>query len=167
MASKLSSSPQQQGEQLFINHSVLRLCEIHQNQQCTFLCIDPARTDCAFKCDYCIVDQTLQSKNLIPISQIQKADTKTVFWHWPLPEDTELISRLRELSVRPKTDTKYKERIDKYFKELRIEILAKIDSVQEQMRKQAEQLWDFDDRIIGQYNIFCVKDTLKKIVFDS
>jgi len=69
--------------------------------------------------------------------------------------------------VRPKTDTKYKERIDKYFKELRIEILAKIDSVQEQMRKQAEQLWDFDDRIIGQYNIFCVKDTLKKIVFDS
>jgi len=69
--------------------------------------------------------------------------------------------------VRPKTDTKYKERIDKYFKELRIEILAKIDSVQEQMCKQAEQLWDFDDRIIAQYNVFCAKETLKKIVFDS
>jgi len=69
--------------------------------------------------------------------------------------------------VRPKTDTKYKERIDKYFKELRIEILAKIDSVQEQMRKQAEQLWDFDDRIIRQYNVFCAKETLKKIVSDS
>jgi len=61
-----------------------------------------------------------------------------VFWHWPLPEDTEFIRRIRELSVRPKTDTKYKERIDKYFKELRIEILAKIDSIQEQMKKQAE-----------------------------
>jgi len=69
--------------------------------------------------------------------------------------------------VRPKTDTKYKERIDKYFKELRIEILAKIDSVQEQMRKQAEQLWDFDDRIIRQYNVFCAKETLKNIVSDS
>jgi len=69
--------------------------------------------------------------------------------------------------VRPKTDIKYKERIDKYFKELRIEILAKIDSVQEQMRNQAEQLWDFDDRIIAQYNVFCAKETLKKIVFDS
>jgi len=161
------SSSSQQGEQLFSNHDVLRLCEIHQNQQCTFLCTDPARTDCAFKCDYCVVDQTLQSKNLIPISQIQKADVKTVFWHWPLPEDNELIRRVRELSVRPKADTKYKECIDKYFKELRIEILAKIDSVQEQMRKQAEQLWDFDDRIIGQYNVFCAKETLKKIVFDS
>jgi len=72
-----------------------------------------------------------------------------MFWHWPLPEDTELIRRIRELSVRQKTDTKYKERIDKYFKKLRIEILTKIDSVQEQMCKQAEQLWDFDDRIIG------------------
>ena len=69
--------------------------------------------------------------------------------------------------MRPKTDTKYKERIDKYFKELRIEILAKIDSVQEQMRKQAEQLWDFDDKIIAQYNVFCAKEALKKIVFDS
>ena len=90
-----------------------------------------------------------------------------MFWHWPLPEDNELIRRVRELPVRPKTDIKYKEKIDKYFKELRIEILAKIDSVQEQMRKQAEQLWDFDDRIIGQYNVFCAKETLKKIVFDS
>ena len=114
-----------------------------------------------------MVDQTLQSKNLIPISQIQKADSKTVFWHWPLPEDAELISRVRELSVRPKTDIMYKERIDKFFKELRIEILAKIDSIQEQMRKQAEQLWDFDDRIIAQYNVFCAKETLKKIVTDS
>jgi len=114
-----------------------------------------------------VVDQTLQSKNLIPIVQIQKADSKTVFWHWPLPEDTELISRVRELSMRPKTDTTYKESIDKYFKELRIEILAKIDSVQEQMSKQAEQLWDFDDRIIAQYNVFSAKETLKKIVTDS
>ena len=69
--------------------------------------------------------------------------------------------------MRPNTDTKYKERIDKYFKELRIEILAKIDSLQEQMRKQAEQLWDFDDRIIRQYNVFCAKETLKNIVSDS
>ena len=42
-----------------------------------------------------------------------------------------------------------------------------IDSVQEQMCKQAEQLWDFDNRIIEQYNVFCAKETLKKIVFDS
>jgi len=35
------------------------------------------------------------------------------------------------------------------------------------MSKQAEQLWDFDERIIAQYNVFCAKETLKKIVFDS
>ena len=35
------------------------------------------------------------------------------------------------------------------------------------MRKQSEQLWDFDNRIIEQYNVFCAKETLKKIVFDS
>jgi len=52
-----------------------------------------------------------------------------VFWHWTFSEDSELIRRIRVLSVRPKTDVKYKERIDMYFKELRIEILAKIDSV--------------------------------------
>jgi len=68
------------------------------------------------------------------------ADAKTVFWHWPFPEDNDLITRVRDLSARPKTNIMYKERIDKYFKELRIEILAKIDSVQEQMHKQAEQL---------------------------
>ena len=35
------------------------------------------------------------------------------------------------------------------------------------MSKQAEQLWDFDERIIAQYNVFCAKEPLKKIVFDS
>jgi hypothetical protein len=153
--------------QLFPNQSVPRLCDLHENQQYTLLCTDPSRTDCAFKCDYCVVDQALQGKYLIPISQIQNANSKTVFWHWPLPEDSELIRQIRALSARPKTDAKYKDLIDKYFKELRIEILAKIDSVQEQMRKQSEQLWDFDNRIIEQYNVFCAKETLKKIVFDS
>jgi len=76
-----------------------------------------------------VVDQTLQGKHLIPISQIQNADSKTVFMHWPLPEDSELITRIRELSLRPKTDTKYKELIGKYFKQLRIEILAMIERV--------------------------------------
>jgi len=164
----VSLLPSSQGEtQLFPNQSVPRLCDIHENQQYTLLCTDPSRTDCAFKCDYCVVDQALQGKYLIPISQIQNSNSKTVFWHWPLPEDSELIRKIRALSARPKTDVKYKDLIDKYFKELRIEILAKIDSVQEQMRKQSEQLWDFDNRIIEQYNVFCAKETLKKIVFDS
>ena len=76
-----------------------------------------------------MVNQALQGKHLIPISQIQNADSKTVFWHWPLPEDSELITRIRELSVRPKTDANYNELIGKYFKQLRIEILAMIDRV--------------------------------------
>jgi len=125
----------QNGELQFTNYPTHRICAIHENQQCMLLCTDPARTDSAFKCDYCVVDQALQGKYLIPISQIQNSNSKTVFWHWPLPEDSELIRRIRELSVRPKTDVKYKEQIDKYFKELRIEILAKIDSVQEQIQK--------------------------------
>ena len=146
---------------MLANHSAQpRLCTVHAKQQCTLLCTDPARTDCAFKCDYCVVNQALQGKHLIPISQIQNADSKTVFWHWPLPEDSELIARIRELSVRPKTDAKYNELIGKYFKQLRIEILAMIERVQEQMFKQAEQLWDFDERILGQYNVFCAKETL-------
>jgi len=68
--------------------------------------------------------------------------------------------RIRELSARPKTHAKYNELIGKYFKQLRIEIVAMIDRVQEQMLKQAKQLWDFDDRVLRQYNVFCAKETL-------
>jgi len=49
---------------------------------------------------------------------------KTVLRHWPLPEDTELIEKVRELSLRPKPDGKYKEGIDKYFKQLRMQVNA-------------------------------------------
>jgi len=152
---------------MFSNHSAQRLCPIHKNQQCTLLCTDPARMDCAFKCDYCLAYQGLQGKYLLPISQIQNSNSKTVFWHWPFTEDSELIKRIEELSVRQKTDAKCKEQIDKYFKELIIDIQAETDSVQQQMRKQAEQLCEFEDRILEQYNVFCAKETLKKIVSDS
>ena len=114
MVSFFSSSELE--ELMLPSHPSQRSCTVHEKQHCTLLCTDPARTDCAFKCDYCVVDQALQGKHLIPISQIQHSDSKTVFWHWPLPEDSELIKRIRELSVRPKTDAKYKELIAKYFK---------------------------------------------------
>jgi len=56
---------------------------------------------------------------MLLIEQILQSNSKTVFRHWPLPEDSELIEKVRELSLRPKPDGKYKEEIDKYFKQLR------------------------------------------------
>jgi len=53
---------------------------------------------------------------MLLIEQILQSNSKTVLRHWPLPEDTELIEKVRELSLRPKPDEKYREDIDKYFK---------------------------------------------------
>jgi len=71
-----------------------------------------------------------------------------VLWHWPLPEEGELIEKVRELSIRQKPDMKYKEEIDKYFKALRIEINGMIDAVEAQMNEKAKELWDFDEKIL-------------------
>jgi len=46
-------------------------------------------------------------------------------------------------------------------------VLSKIDEVQESMKKQAESLWDFDERIIQQYNEFSSKEVLKKIMSET
>ena len=46
-------------------------------------------------------------------------------------------------------------------------MLSKIDEVQESMKKQAESLWDFDERIIQQYNEFSSKEVLKKIMSET
>jgi len=54
------------------------------------------------------VEQTLQSKYLLPISQLATSDLKTVFWHWPLPDNCELLEKVRSLSIREKPDAAYK-----------------------------------------------------------
>ena len=102
-----------------------------------FLCTDPERTDTVFKCDYCVVEQKLLYKHLIPLSQIRDSEFKTVFWQWPFPNDLDLIERVRTLSLRPKRDESFKLEIDSFFKQLRIEVLAKIEEVQESMNKKA------------------------------
>ena len=73
---------------------------------------------------------------------------KTVLWYWPLPEERALIEKVREFSIRPKSDLKYKEEIGKYFKALRIEIMAMIDVVEAQMNEKVKNLWDFDEKIL-------------------
>ena len=94
------------------------------------------------------MEQTLQSKYLLSISQLATSDLKTVFWHWPLPDNSELLEKVRVLSTREKPDAVYKKEIDKFFKELRNEIMARIDEVHTAMNKQAEALWDFDHVIL-------------------
>jgi len=98
------------------------------------------------------MEQTLQSKYLLSISQLATSDLKTVFWHWPLPDDFELLEKVRTLSTREKPDAAYKQQINKFFKEMRIEVMAKIDEVQAAMNKRAEALWDFDHAILEQYS---------------
>jgi len=71
-----------------------------------------------------------------------------VFWHWPLPDNFELLEKVRELSTRKKPDAAYKQKIDSFFKEMRIEVLARIDEVQATMNKRAQTLWDFDHTIL-------------------
>ena len=83
------------------------------------------------------MEQTLQSKYLLPISQLATSDLKTVFWHWPLPDNCELLEKVRALSIREKPDAAIKQKIDKFFKEMRIEVMARIDEVQASMNTQA------------------------------
>ena len=98
------------------------------------------------------MEQTLQSKYLIPISQLATSDLKTVFWHWPLPDNSELLEKVRALSTREKPDAAIKQKIDKFFKEMRIEVMARIDEVQAAMNTRAQTLWDFDHAILEQYS---------------
>ena len=56
-----------------------------------------------------------------------------MLWRWPLPEEGELIEKVRALSIRPKSDLKLKDEIGKYFKALRIEVNGMIDAVENQM----------------------------------
>ena len=89
--------------------SVQRLCPRHKNKECIYLSTDPSSTeDLVFKCEFCVVEQTLQSKYLLPISQLATSDLKTVFWHWPLPDNCELLEKVRSLSIREKPDAAYK-----------------------------------------------------------
>ena len=87
-----------------------------------------------------------------------------MLWRWPLPEEGELIEKVRELSIRPKADLKYKEEIDKYFKALRIEIMAMIDVVEAQTNEKAKNLWDFDEKILQLYSNLSAKDALKTAI---
>jgi len=73
------------------------------------------------------MDQTLQSKYLLSISQLATSDLKTVFRHWPLPDNSYLLEKVRALSRKEKPDAAYKQRIDQFFKEMRIEVMARID----------------------------------------
>jgi len=98
------------------------------------------------------MEQTLQSKYLLSISQLATSDLKTVFWHWPLPDDSELLEKVRALSTREKPDAAYKQQIDKFFKKMRIEVMTKIDEVHAAMNKRAEALWEFDHVILEQYS---------------
>ena len=133
--------------------SALKLCLRHENKEYIYLSTDPARTDdLVFKCEFCVVEQTLQSKYLLPISQLVTSNLKTVFWHWPLPNNFELLEKVRALSIREKPDAAYKQKIDSFFKEMRIEVMAKIDEVQAAMNKRAQTLWDFDHTILEQYS---------------
>ena len=98
------------------------------------------------------MEQTLQSKYLLPISQLATSDLKTVFWHWPLPDNCELLEKVRALSIREKPDASIKQKIDKFFKEMRIEVMARIEEVQVSMNTRAQTLWDFDHAILEQYS---------------
>ena len=129
------------------------MCPRHSNKEFIYLSTDPARSeDLVFKCEFCVVEQTLQSKYLLPISQLATSDLKTVFWHWPLPDNCELLEKVRALSIREKPDASIKQKIDKFFKEMRIEVMARIEEVQVSMNTRAQTLWDFDHAILEQYS---------------
>ena len=99
---------------------------------------------------------------MLLIDQVLHSNTKTVFRHWPLPEDTELIEKVRQLSLRPKPDGKYRDDIDKYFKQLRMEVNAQIDAVQAKMKEKGEKLWDYDECVLQQYSALSAKEELKR-----
>jgi len=85
----------------------------------------------------------------------------------PLPDNYELLEKVRALSTREKPDAAYKHKIDKFFKEMRIEVMARIDEVQAVMNQRAQGLWDFDHAILEQYSKLSAKEALKSAVLDN
>ena len=90
-----------------------------------------------------------------------------MLWHWPLPDNYELLEKVRALSTREKPDAAYKHKIDKFFKEMRIEVMARIDEVQAAMNQRAQTLWEFDHAILEQYSKLGAKEALKSAVLDN
>ena len=160
MSSQTNSYPQQQQQQV-LSDERRRYCRIHPYAECVFLCTDPSSTDCPFKCDLCFFEQ-----NLIPIKQIQRSDSNTILWNWPLPDEDSLLQQVKAVTSQPRSDTDLRDKFGIFFKELRLKINQKIDELDEATNKQAEQLWDFNAHIASEYNRLSAKQSLKECVSD-
>jgi len=48
-------------------------------------------------------------KHLIPIKQIQRSDENTILWNWPLPDNSALLQRVKEITTGPRSDVKFRD----------------------------------------------------------
>ena len=159
--------PQQtQQQQQALTDERRRYCVIHPYAECVFLCTDPSTTDSPFKCDLCFFEQNLTPKYLIPIKQIQRSDSNTILWNWPLPDEDSLLQQVKAVTSQPRSDTDLRDKFGSYFKEFRLKINQKIDELEEATNKQAEQLWDFNAHIASEYNRLSAKESLRECVCD-
>jgi len=124
--------PQQQTQQQqALTDERRRYCVIHPYAECVFLCTDPSTTDSPFKCDLCFFEQNLTPKYLIPIKQIQRSDSNTILWNWPLPDEDSLLQQVKAVTSQPRSDTDLRDKFRSYFKEFRLKINQKIDELEE------------------------------------
>lgn len=140
---------------------------MHPYAECDFLFTDPANnTESPFKCDMRLFEQSLNIKHLIPIKQIQRSDENTVLWNWPLPDNSALLQRVKEITTGPRSDVRFRDQIGIYLKELRAKINEKINEIEEATKKQADKLWNFNAHIASEYNRMSAKEVLRQDVLD-
>ena len=83
-----------------LSEELKRFCRVHPYAECDFLFTDPAdATESPFKCEMCLFEQSLSTKYLIPIKQIQRSDENTILWNWPLPDNAQLLQRVKEVTA--------------------------------------------------------------------
>lgn len=75
----MASQLDQQSESIKISN---RLCANHSLEY-SFILTDPKNTDIAFMCDYCLGEQSFDTKHLLSIKQIKDSDFNTIFRNWP------------------------------------------------------------------------------------
>ena len=113
-----------------------RFCKDHPYAESEFLFTNPANNiEPPFKCVMCLFEQSLNMKHLIPIKQIQRSDENTILWNWPLPDNSDLLQRVKEITTGPRSDVRFRDQIEVYFKELRAKINEKINEIEEAATK--------------------------------
>ncbi|KAL4472364.1 hypothetical protein ABPG74_018313 [Tetrahymena malaccensis] len=144
----------------------LQTCQQHRTYPIQYICTDTTQ-ECVFKCICCVVENLIQPNKLILLNQAVECDQKTVFPNWPIYDDQTFSQKVNEISQKQPNNLELKQKINSYFKQLQSQILLKIEQMQEQMLRKADNIFDLNTNIIELYNNISEKQSIKQEIMNN